>query len=98
MRAHWQLGRVLSTMQPYTDVICCVLPGARRLGLARSDPYLSTAHTLADVKGGTPRQLVTRMRDALAGVSVGALLLALPQQQNLSAVGRRHGGSFSRRA
>ena len=81
--AQWNAGRMLASLPPYSEVICVVSHRSRRggapvVGLARSDPYLSTATPLGQVSGSTPGRLSRALRRALSFQPVGALVLGLP--------------------
>ena len=73
LSASRRVGGLLSSMPPYSEVVCFVSTGLRRVGLARSDPYLSRAIAMDAVRL-TPLAL----RGALATCSVGLVVLALP--------------------
>lgn len=67
-------GRLLSSMPPYTEVLCVASTGLHRVGLARSDPYLSKATTMAPAR---PTALGLR-RALYSGAQIGLVIVALP--------------------
>ena len=75
---HLRAGRLLSALRPYTEAVCCVHVRRGRIGLARSDPYLSCAIAIGELRAPRPRAATARLRRALADVPVGLLLLGLP--------------------
>ena len=77
MLAPHRASSVLSTLRPYTEVLCCVRVG-RRLGLARTDPYLSCAEAIGEGLPLARAQLSSTLRAALAQLPLGAVALALP--------------------
>lgn len=67
-------GRLLASMPPYTEVLCVASTGLRRIGLARSDPYLSKATAMAPAQ---PSALGLR-RALSSGAQIGLVIVALP--------------------
>ena len=71
---HVHAGRVLAAMRPYTEVLCLVRTSRSCVGLAKSDPYLSSAESLGEVDALRPLAL----REAIEGFRVGLVVLGLP--------------------
>ena len=102
LRPQWRATILLSAMRPYTEVVCCVRLDRRRIGLARSDPYLSCATALPEISSmrGSLSALRAALREALADVPVGLVLFGLPMRRGAGGgggVGGGGGGAAHRR-
>lgn len=90
-------------MRPYTEVVAAVCLGRGRVGLARSDPYLSCATQIAELPTTSLRASAHALRRALTDVPIGLVLVGLPMRRRAGyayaatdADHRRHRRSLAR--
>ena len=71
-------SRIISEMRPYSEAVCIVMR-SQKIGIARSDPYLSSASALSDIDVRRGR-IGAKLQHALKDIPVGALFFGLPMQ------------------
>ena len=69
-------GLALSRMRPYSIAVCIVRTNAGAIGVAKSDPYLSTATPIAALQASPLAS--EDLRSVLQGLPIGAFVLGLP--------------------